>query len=106
MLRRIPWSIPVTALIGIATFDFRDHRIDEATYEARWKERWVHRARPKSKPDAEGHVRLLCPAANPWPLVRCEQKPASVRAETRGRTRIFLKSDVTANPPPSRTNRA
>ena len=92
-------SIP-QALID-ATLDFRRGRIDEATYCARLEERWKYLARPKAKPDAEGHVRLVCPAANPWPLVRCEVKPASVRAENRGRLRIAVRSDVKANPPPS-----
>src|ERR1039457_6188525 len=42
---------------------------------------------------------LVCPAANPHPLARCENKPASVRAETRGRRRIPLLNDIAANPP-------
>jgi hypothetical protein len=35
-------------------------------------------------------------------MARCDLKPASVHVEqTRGRTRIYLKDDVRANPPPS-----
>ena len=81
--------------------DFREGRIDEATYRVRLKERWNYLARLKAKPDSEGHMRLACPAANPWPLVRCELKPTSVRAENRGRARIVLRSDVRDSPPPS-----
>lgn len=44
-------------------------------------------------------VRLACPAANPWPVARCEIKPASVRSENRGRLRIAVRSDVMATPP-------
>jgi hypothetical protein len=98
------WYCPsITQPLIDATSDFRDGIIDEATYQARLKERWGYRARPKGRADAEGHVRLLCPAANPWPMARCDLKPASVRAETRGRIRIHLKADVAANPPPSCT---
>ena len=84
-----------------ATLDFREGRIDEPTYRSRLAERWNYLARPKAKPDAEGHVRLACPAANPWPLVRCELKPTSVRPENRGRLRIAVRADVKADPPPS-----
>ena len=83
-----------------ATRDFREGRIDEATYRLRLEERWNYLARPKAKPDSEGHVRLACPAANPWPKVRCDLKPASVRSENRGRVRIALRSDVKDSPPP------
>jgi hypothetical protein len=89
-----------------ATLDFREGRIDEATYRTRLEERWNYLARPKAKPDAEGHVRLACPAANPWPVVRCELKPASVRTENRGRLRIAVRPDVRANPPPSCTQQS
>jgi hypothetical protein len=41
------------------------------------------------------------PTANSWPLARCELEPASVRAETRGRLRIPVRSDVKASPPRS-----
>jgi len=92
-------SIP-TPVID-ATLDYREGRIDEATYRARLEERWRYRARPKSNLDAEGHGRFQCPAANPWPLARCDLKPTSVRSETAGRLRITVRSDVGAKPPPS-----
>jgi hypothetical protein len=84
-----------------ATIDFRAHRIDEAIYQTRLEERQNYRARPKGKPDDEGHTRLICPAAESWPLARCDLKPASIRPQTQGRVRIPLKSDVKASPPPS-----
>ena len=84
-----------------ATIDFRLGRIDEDTYRARLTERWGYLARPKGKPDAEGYVRFACPAANPWPMARCDLKPASTSTKTQGRPRIPLKSDIGAAPPPS-----
>ncbi len=96
------WYCPSIHLPLIdATSDFREGGIDEATYQVRLAERWGYLARPKGTVDSEGHVRLMCPAPNPWPLARCDLKPASVRAETRGRTRIHLRADVAANPAPS-----
>ncbi len=93
-------SIPQTLID--ATVDFRQGRIYEAIYQVQLKERWSYRARPKGRPDPKGHVRLACPAANPWPMVRCDLKPSSTRAaQTRGQTRIHLKDEVRSNPPPS-----
>lgn len=88
-------------LQGTQCESFSEGRTDEATYRSRLEERWNYLVRPKAKPDAEGHVRLVCPAANPWPLVRCELKPTPVRPENRGRLRIAVRADVKANPPPS-----
>ena len=44
-------------------------------------------SRRKGKPDSEGHIRLACPAASPWPMARCDLKPASMNNKTRGRVR-------------------
>ena len=68
-------------------------------------ERWKYLARPKTKPDAEGHLRLQCPAAGSWPEARCDLKPASLRKETGKRVPIPInvRSDVASNPPPSCT---
>jgi hypothetical protein len=54
---------------------------------------------PKAGPDAEGHVRLRCPASNPAPVARCDLKPASVRPSTQGRVRIPVTAAVSAHPP-------
>ena len=94
-------SIP-DALIT-ATSDFRHGLIDEALYHQRLEERWRYRARSKAKPDAEGHVRMSCPAA-PYAVARCELKPASLTlTATQGRLRIPVRSGVRADPPPACT---
>ena len=55
--------------------------------------------RSKASPDAEGHVRLRCPASNPAPVARCDVKPASVRPSTQGRLRIPVTAAVADHPP-------
>jgi hypothetical protein len=89
-----------------ATADYRQHKIDEATYKIRLGERWKHLARPKGNPDPEGHVRLQCPAAGSWPQARCELKPSSIRKETAGHIHIMVRSDVQSSPPPSCTQQS
>lgn len=84
-----------------ATADYRAGKIDEVTYQVRLEERWKHLARPKGNPDAEGHVRIQCPAAGSWPQARCELKPRSIRTETAGRIHIMVRPDVQSSPPPS-----
>lgn len=71
-----------------ATKDFRDGRIDEATHRARITERQRLAIRARSQPDADGHLRVMCPAANPAPQVRCQLKPASEGGNGKLRTRI------------------
>ena len=84
-----------------ATVDFRKGHIDQTLYRQRLEERWRYRARPKARPDAEGHVRYQCPAANQWLLARCDLKPASVRDATRGLLRVIPSAELKASPPPS-----
>jgi hypothetical protein len=94
------WYCPsIPDVLISATSDLRAGLIDEDTYEARLKERWRYQVRQKAKADDEGHVRLRCPASNPQPLVRCDLKPRSVRADTRGRLRVQVRRDVEARPP-------
>jgi hypothetical protein len=66
---------------------------------ARLAERWKYLVLSKAGPDAEGHVRLRCPAANPAPVARCDLKPASVRPSTQGRLRIPVSAAVADHPP-------
>ena len=73
-----------------ATRDYRNHVIDEDTYRQRLTERWKYAARPKGKPDAEGHLRLQCPAAGSWPMARCPLKPKSLTRDTLGRLHIAV----------------
>ena len=82
-----------------ATIELRKGTIDESTYKARLEERWKYLILPKVGPDAEGHVRLRCPASNPAPVARCDLKPDSVGSSTRGRIRIPVTAAVTSHPP-------
>ena len=88
------WVCPMIpqALID-ATADYRAKRIDHSTYVARIAERQTYRARQKEKPDAEGHMRLYCPAAGPHPLARCERKPGSIRRAPAGSAHIVLPAE-------------
>src|SRR5665213_635797 len=78
-----------------ATLDFRNGVIDEATHAARIEERRNYQMRPKARPDADGHVRMVCPAASPAPRVRCSLKPKSEGGDGQARTRIQV-TDVLA----------
>src|ERR1035437_5582644 len=55
-----------------ATSDLRNGLIDDEPYRTRIEARRAHEARPNATPDAEGHQRLLCPAAQGAPTARCE----------------------------------
>jgi len=94
------WYCPAIPKVLIeATIDLRNGTIDDATYRARLEERWKFLVLPKAGPDAEGHVRLRCPASNPAPVARCDLKPASVGPKTQGRVRIPVTAAVTSHPP-------
>ena len=51
-------------------------------------------------------MRFQCPAANPWPLARCDLKPASTTRDNRGRLHIPVAPDVAASPPQSCTQQS
>jgi hypothetical protein len=94
------WYCPsIPDVLVSATTDFRNGRIEEATYEARLKERRGYLIRQKAGEDAEGYLRVRCPASNPKPIARCDLKPASVRSETRGRLRVNVRREVEQHPP-------
>ncbi len=82
-----------------ATIDYREHRIDEETYQARIEERRQLRARPKTAPDADGYVRLQCPAAGAKPVARCPLKPKSERKAEGVRVRISPSPELRSHPP-------
>jgi hypothetical protein len=82
-----------------ATKDFRDGKIDEATHRARIAERQRLAIRAKSQPDDDGHLRVMCPAANPAPQVRCQLKPKSEGGNGEVRNRILV-TDILATHPP------
>src|SRR5665213_2378713 len=90
---------PIPKVLIEATIDYRSGTIDETTYKARLDERWKFLVLPKSGPDAEGHIRLRCPASNPAPVARCDLKPASVGPKTQGRVRIPVTAAVRTHPP-------
>jgi hypothetical protein len=94
------WYCPAIPKVLVeATIDHRSSTIDDATYQARLEERWKYLVLPKEGPDAEGHVRLRCPASNPAPVARCDLKPTSVRPSTQGRVRIRVTAAASAHPP-------
>jgi hypothetical protein len=80
------------------TIDERAGRITKDTWRKRIEARRDHRFRPKELPDAEGHMRLMSPAAGAAPIVRCDLKPLSVERTTSARTRISLKPELVDNP--------
>jgi hypothetical protein len=85
-------------VLANATADYRNGVIDEELYHKRLEERWLYRARARSHPDAEGHIRVSCPAS--CGMARCELKPASLTlAATRGKLRIPVRPDIRADPP-------
>ncbi|HEX2040732.1 MAG TPA: hypothetical protein VHF47_13490 [Acidimicrobiales bacterium] len=94
------WSCPCLpeALVD-ATADFRAGGITEDVWRQRLRARTAYRLREKERPDAEGHVRLQCPAAGPAPTCRCPLKPASVSDATAGKPLVLVTDDVAQNPP-------
>lgn len=82
-----------------ATIDHRSGRIDEQLWQQRIHARQSYRLRPKGRPDSEGHVRMLCPAAGARPTARCELKPKSMSRHWLGNTQIELESAHIAHPP-------
>jgi hypothetical protein len=95
------WYCPAMPKAQVnATADYDARRIDEATYRARLKERWNYLAKPKAAPDEDGYRRYQCPASGSCPSARCELKPKSESANTRGRTRVVVPEALKADPPP------
>jgi len=82
-----------------ATRDLRNGLVDEATHAARIEERRAYQVRRKGKPDADGHVRVYCPAASPNPVVRCELKPASEGPSGKVKVRIPVTDVLTTHRP-------
>ena len=82
-----------------ASLDYRENRIDEATFHKRIEARRAHEFRPNGTPDAEGHQRLLCPAAQGAPTVYCELKPKTDTFDGKVRVRIRPTDEIKAQPP-------
>lgn len=62
-----------------ATADLRAGRIDHKTYKARMAQRDLHRMHNKEGEDANGTVRVACPASGPAPKIRCPRREASLK---------------------------
>ena len=94
------WYCPaIPASLVSATIDLRKKTIDKETHAARIEERRRYQIRARSLPDAEGHMRMRCPASNPAPLVRCEQKPRSEGPSPKAKVRITLNHLLRDHPP-------
>jgi hypothetical protein len=90
------WYCPEMPLSLVnATLELRKGLIDEVTHAARIEERRAYQMRRKTMPDADGHVRVYCPAASPNPVARCELKPASEGPSDKVKVRIPV-TDVLA----------
>ncbi len=89
------WYCPeIPEVLINASIDYLIKRsIDEFTYRARLEERWRYLILTKEGPDAEGHTRMRCPAASSHPVARCERKPRSETAKTRGKLRIQVRRE-------------
>ena len=90
-------AVPVA--LQTATRDFRAHCIDEETWRSRIEARRAYRLRPKTQPDAEGHLRMLCPAAGTAPTLRCEIKPVSLTTKSQATPRTTPMPDLIDEPP-------
>lgn len=62
-----------------AEADLRAGRIDHRTYEARMAQLELHRMHNKEGEDANGTVRVACPASGPAPKVRCPLREDSLK---------------------------
>jgi hypothetical protein len=92
------WYCPSTptALIE-STIDERAGRITKPTRQKRIEARRDYRLRLKERPDADGHMRLMSPAAGTAPIVGCPLKPLSIERTTSARPRISPTSEVVDN---------
>lgn len=54
-----------------ASTDAAGFKIDADTYQRRLEERTAFELRPKERPDARGHVPMMCPALGPNATVEC-----------------------------------
>jgi hypothetical protein len=80
------------------TLDYRAGRISKETWQQRIEARRPYRLRLKEKPDAEGHTRLMSPAAGAAPVVGCSLKPPSLERTTSAKPRIPVTPELAANP--------
>jgi hypothetical protein len=87
------------AVLVNATIDYRAELISKELWQQRIDARSSYEFRAKAKPDGEGHVRLMCPAAGAAPTAICSHKRASMSRHLLGKTPIALTTDVANDPP-------
>jgi hypothetical protein len=73
-------------------------RISQQTYQDRLKQREPYALHVKQRPDAEGFVRLQCPAVGASATVKCPRKQPHPRSEDRPLTRIQVPLLVAPSP--------
>lgn len=88
-------SIPPTLIM--ATEDYRYGRIAEEIWQQRLNARIPYELRPNQTAGADGHLRMLCPAAGAAATARCSLKPKSNSRKHAGKKRIEVRD--AANPP-------
>ncbi|MBX3285344.1 MAG: hypothetical protein KF703_08390 [Actinobacteria bacterium] len=94
------WYCPsMPTLLVTATADLRAGLITKDLWYERIEARRAYELRPKAAPDAEGHVRLLCPAAGTHPTAMCDLKKGSTSRHMLGKTAVILTTDVADDPP-------
>lgn len=94
------WYCPaMPPLLISATTDHRADRIDYDTWQRRLADRRSFELRPKAKPEPDGSVRMLCPAAGIAPTARCDLKPASNQRRHQANRRVDLTHLLEQNPP-------
>jgi hypothetical protein len=78
-----------------AVSDFRKERIDEATFQARRIERRHFRVHVKEQPNANGKMRVSCPALGAAPTVTCPIRELSAKASrNRDRPEVEAAPDI------------
>jgi hypothetical protein len=73
-----------------ATVDLRADRIDKKTWRLRIIERRKYMLRPKSKPDANGSVAMMCPARGPGATASCPLVDNGCGQSDDAKTRIYV----------------
>lgn len=74
-------AIPASLITAVA--DHRDQRIDDHLLTDRIAARGDYRLRPKDGPDADGYLRLSCPALGEHPKLACPLREDSQRDHAR-----------------------
>ncbi|WIE62679.1 hypothetical protein DEI97_005930 [Curtobacterium sp. MCLR17_032] len=65
--------------LQMASKHVKDGEIDEVTYRARVDEREKWEVRPKSRPNADGSITMMCPASGDSPRIKCPLKKTRAR---------------------------